>query len=395
MKILHIIATSDPAYGGPIEGILRQDQVTRPLGITRELVTLDGSDAPHLQNMPLKVHPLGVALYNGQRWNPILRYGFTPKLIPWLRNNISSYDCVVVNGLWNYATLAASFVLRRSDTPYIVFTHGMLDPWFKKYYPLKHWAKQLFWLFCEGPLLKHANAVIFTTEEERRLARTSFWGYSYHEKVVGYGTADVTGDKAGQKAAFMAHLPQLRGRKFFLFLSRLHPKKGCDLLIESFSNIAARYPEVDLVIAGPDQVGWKRDLESIAASLGIAHRVHWPGMLAGDVKWGAFRAAEAFILPSHSENFGIVVAEALACATPVLISDKVNIWREVESSGGGLVEADNLPGTTRLLLKFLELDCCAKREMRAKARKCFLENFEITSFARNLIIVLRGGVDGK
>src|SRR5262249_34461238 len=136
--------------------------------------------------------------------------------------------------------------------------------------------------------------------------------------------------------------------------------------------------------AGPDQSGWQAELQERAAKLGVAKRIHWPGMISADVKLGAYRAAEAFVLPSHSENFGIVVAEALACGTPVLITDRVNIWREVERSGAGLVARDDRAGVEAMLLRFLTADAGERRAMRAAARPCFLEHFEIEAASRSL-----------
>ncbi len=111
-------------------------------------------------------------------------------------------------------------------------------------------------------------------------------------------------------------------------------------------------------------------------------------MLDGDVKWGAFRRAAAFVLPSHQENFGIAVAEALACRVPVLISDKVNIWREIEADGAGLVEADDLAGTQRLLKRWAMLGEEDRGRMAERAEACFRKRFDVSRNARELISLL-------
>ncbi len=226
--------------------------------------------------------------------------------------------------------------------------------------------------------------MLFTSEEERQLARGVFAGHGYKETVVAYGTAEPPPPSQAQRDAFQALLPGLGNRSYLLFLSRIHEKKGCDLLVSAFANIAQHYPDVDLVIAGPDQVGLKARLQEQAKAAGIADRIHWPGMLRGDAKWGAFHDAEAFILPSHSENFGIVVAEAMACQTPVLISNKINIWREVEASGGGFVEDDTLDGTSKLLERWLGLGPSEKAAIALKARWGFEKSFRIKSAAQDL-----------
>ena len=236
--------------------------------------------------------------------------------------------------------------------------------------------------------MSDARAVLFTTEEERLLARGEFWPWRAREYVVGYGTADGTGDKGEQIAAFRLSLPALGARPFLLFLGRLHPKKGCDIVIRAFARIAADYQNLDLVMAGPDRIGWRRALEGIALSEGVAERIHWPGMIKTDIKWGAYRAAEAFVLPSHSENFGIAVAEALACNLPVLISNKVNIWREVETGGAGLVSCDQAADFTRILRNFLALSRNEKAKMRACSRAVFDNHFEIRGATEKLLDTL-------
>jgi glycosyltransferase involved in cell wall biosynthesis len=266
----------------------------------------------------------------------------------------------------------------------------MLDPWFKRTYPLKHLKKWLYWPWGEYRVLRHARAVCFTCEEERRLARQSFWLYNCRERVINYGTAAPDGDPEGQKEIFLTHFPELRGKSVWLFLGRLHPKKGCDLLLRALARIA-RWPEAaytHLVMAGPDQTGWLAELRKLAAQLGIAHRITWSGMLRGDLKAGALRAAEVFVLPSHQENFGIAVVEALACGVPVLISNKVNIWREIEQDNAGLVDNDDEGGVTRLLSRWLQLDPRQRDACRAAATRCFLQRFEIHKAADTLLQVL-------
>jgi glycosyltransferase involved in cell wall biosynthesis len=381
MNILHVIASTDPRSGGPVAGVLQQFAHRPVREFTMHIASIDPIDAPHLADFPVTVFPFGPR--SGEtarrwRWLPWVRYGLRPGLRAWLRENASLYDVVVVNGLWNYATMAARLALVGGRVPYVVFTHGMLDPWFKKTYPVKSFFKQLFWLFNEGPLLNGAFAVLFTTAEEREVSRGAFWPYRVNERVVGYGCGAPVGDPVAQERQFRALLPRLDGRKYLLYLSRIHPKKGCDLLIRAFAEVAAAVPDLDLVVAGPDDAGWRADLEGIAVEAAVAGRVHFPGMLTGDAKWGAYCGCEAFVLPSHQENFGIVVAEAMAQGKPVLISDKVQIWREVEAGGGGLVEPDTLEGTIQLMRRFLALDPAARAAMGAAARETFAARFEMS-----------------
>jgi glycosyltransferase involved in cell wall biosynthesis len=280
--------------------------------------------------------------------------------------------------------------LASGGASYFVFTHGMMDPWFRRTYPIKHLIKQLFWLFGEGRLLAGARSVLFTTQEERRLAQGQFLGWSsYRETVVGYGTAPPPPATIAQEAAFRAATPGLGGRAYLLFLSRIHRKKGCDLLVEAFAKVADQRPDLDLVIAGPDQEGLVAALQARAQALGIGERIHWPDMLRGDAKWGAFRGADAFVLPSHQENFGIVVAEALGCGTPVLITDKVNIWREVEAGQAGLVETDDIAGVEKLLVRWIETPAADRQAMAARARSVFMKDFDVNHIGPALVAHLK------
>jgi len=311
-----------------------------------------------------------------------------------LRANAHKYDLVVINGIWTYAAMASRRALVGSGVPYVVFTHGMLDPWFKVNRKVKTFIKQVSWLLCEGPLLNNAKAVLFTTEEERRLAKDAFWPYRIKERAIAYGTAGITGDEQVQLAAFHAKLPALGTRRYLLFLSRIHAKKGCDLLLTAFARLAAEYPDIDLVIAGPEQPSLRKKLEAQAEMLGLKKRIHWPGMLSGDAKYGAYRVCQAFVLPSHQENFGIVVAEAMSTAKPVLITDKVNIWREIAACGGGLVEPDDEEGVFRLLKRFLSMTDDEKVAMGMRAKAGFLEKFEIRKVVTSINTTYHDVVSG-
>jgi glycosyltransferase involved in cell wall biosynthesis len=302
----------------------------------------------------------------------------------------------VVHGLWQYQGYATWRALRGRFPPYFVFTHGMLDPWFKRQYPLKHLKKWLYWPWGEYRVLRDARGVLFTCEEEARQAPRSFWLYRARPLVVGFGIAPPDGDPAVEIDAFHRAFPGLKDKEILLFLGRIHPKKGCDLLIEAFARAAAGSPSLHLVMAGPDGAGWQAELVRLAADRGVADRVTWTGMIDGDVKWGALRAASAFVLPSHQENFGVAVVEAMACGTPVLISDKVNIWREIVADRAGLAAPDTLAGTHQLLTDWAALAPAERALMKGRAQAASRERFGIASTVRrlvNAIVPPQAGID--
>lgn len=391
MKVLHIIASVDPEEGGPIEGIKKLDEILHLDGIDTELLTLDHADEDYVKDYQGVVHAKGrpAPAVTGllARFRKWARQ--SPEAVDWARSHIADYDAAVVHGLWNYSTRVAALALGSGKTPYVVYSHGMLDPWFRRQYPLKHLAKQILWFFNEGPLLRRANRVLFTCDQERMLARQTFWPYQANEQVVAFGASEPLPFDPTHEAEFRALLPALGNRNYLLFLSRIHEKKGCDLLVKAFAAIANEAPELDLVIAGPDKTGLRPHLEELARQGGVANRIHWPGMITGAAKNGALRAAEAFVLPSHQENFGIAVAEALACAKPVLISDQVNIFREIAEAEAGYTETDTVEGTISLLRRWLSTDATERAEMGRRAEALYHDRFTVEAAARDLRDVFR------
>jgi glycosyltransferase involved in cell wall biosynthesis len=372
MKILHVIGSLSPADGGPPEAVRQLVRAYLQIGVEVELLSQDPSAASFLSEIPVPVHALG------QRW--LGRFGLSLRLWQWLHRNAARFDGIVMHGLWVFPDIAVRSAALRAGVPYAVFAHGALDPWFNTRYPLKHLKKRLYWPL-QYRVLRDARAVLFTTPVERDLAVTSFKPNQWNSLPVPYGIGEPQGDPAAQVELFYRQIPSLRSRRFLLFMSRLHAKKGCDLLIEAFARVAAEHPDLDLVVAGPDRDGSQASLRRICAEKGIAARVFWPGMIRGDLKWGALRAADAFILPSHQENFGIAVVESLAAGRPVLTTNKVNIWREIQQDGAALIEDDTLEGTERLLRRWLQLPPAEREAMAARARPCFTARYSMKETA--------------
>ncbi|HEY2713381.1 MAG TPA: glycosyltransferase [Chthoniobacterales bacterium] len=375
MRILRCIHSLDPAIGGPLESVRQSSLVLAQRGHEVEVVSLDPPNARGVLEFP------GVARGLGGGGS----YGYTSRFVSWMKANRARFDVVIVHGIWQYHSLGVWRVLHRTPTPYFVFPHGMLDPWFNRTYPLKHLKKLLYWPWAEYRVLRDAAAVLFTSEEERQLARESFALYRCNEVVVNYGTAQPQIDLTIAREDFLRAFPILRGKQILLFLGRLHEKKGCDLLLEAL-RAQSKLEQMHLVMAGPTaHEDYLERLKRLAAGMPVT----FPGMLRGNLKWGAFAAAEAFILPSHQENFGIAVVEALACGLPVLISDRVNIWREIEANGAGYVESDTFAGTSRLVERWFATPTSERALMRDKAQRCFMERFEIQRATDSLLEALR------
>lgn len=386
MKILHVIGSTDPARGGPLEAIKQAYWAAASLGHRIDVASTDAPDSEWLPQLPFDVAALGPGG---------MKYGYSAKYRPWLRDNAKNYDCLIMNSIWLYACAGAWLELRNSDLPFFVYTHGLLDPAFKKLFPVKHTKKLIYWKLLLHRVLRDAKAVLFTCESEMLLAQGAFRPFSCNGAIVPYCVGPPPEDIDNQRTAFRHRFPELEGKRLILFLSRIHEKKGCDLLIRAFAKVASTDASLHLVMAGPGEAKWMRHLQKLARDRGVAEKITWTGMLSGELKWGAFRSAEVFVLPSHQENFGIAIVEALACGLPVLITNKVNIWREIEMDGAGLVADDDQQGADELLKNWLSLAGQQKEEMKSASLECFNSRFRSQNAARTLIRTLReNGVQG-
>jgi glycosyltransferase involved in cell wall biosynthesis len=405
MKVLHVVPEMDPRMGGVCQAVRTIIVGLTELEVQNEVVSLDPSDAPFLKDDPFPVHALG----SGK--GP---WGYNPNLVPWLIEHLPRFDAVVVHGLWlfyGHAVRRAQRQLqaRRSagqSLPKVfVMPHGMLDPYFQRAAGrrLKAIRNTLYWKVIEQQLLNTADALLFTCEEERRLAAQPFRPYRPKRTiVVGLGVEEPPRQREAMQQALLAACPELAGEPYILFLSRIHEKKGVELLLNAYAaagqHVPAKAPATlvaasgdatdelvpaaklpRLLVAGPglDTAYGQRMQALVASSPVLRDAVLFPGMLTGDAKWGAFYGCEAFALPSHQENFGIAVVEALACSKPVLISDQVNIWREIEAAGGGIVRPDTPAGTQEALAQWLPLTAAAKAAFQQQARKTFELEFAV------------------
>ncbi|MDR3368615.1 glycosyltransferase [Rhodoferax sp.] len=380
MKILQVIGGLNPESGGPVEGLTQQGIVMVSHGHDVQTLCLDAPGSPVDERLHSSaVYQLGPSY---------LGYGFAPRLEPWLREHGAKYDVIIIHGMWMYHGYCVAKVARQLGLRYVIFLHGMLDPWFARRYPLKHLKKWLYWPWAEYRVLRDARLVLFTTAEEQVLARQSFWLYKVRERLVGYGIKSPDVEPALARASFIEQFPHLEGKRNLLYLSRIHPKKGCDLLMNAFAKAAEADPALHLIMAGPGEASLVEALKHQALQLGVAHRVTFTGMIKGAVKWGAYDVADAFVLSSHQENFGIVVAEALAWGVPVLTTYQVNIWREIQDASAGIIHADTQAGADQLLADWLALSSEQQSNMRTNAKACFAKHFEIENVTQNLLKAL-------
>ncbi|MBG9377065.1 glycosyltransferase [Panacibacter sp. DH6] len=396
MRLLRVIPSMNPSTGGPCQGIRNAIPELQKLGIYNEVACLDDPRSSFSRNDLFPVHLLGPAKGPWQ---------YSNKLVPWLEKNVHRFDAVIVHGLWLYHDYAVVKFFRqlrartnnKKSPKLFVMPHGMLDPYFQKApgRKLKAIRNKIYWKLVESKVIENADAMLFTTESELLLAREAFQPYLPKQEInIGYGIAAPPPFTHEMHNAFINECSGLNDRPFILFLSRIHEKKSVDLLIQSYvdivkgSNTANQTNIPKLVIVGPGMnTPFGKNLLTMAADLKDEY-IFFPGMLTGDAKWGAFYNCDAFILPSHQENFGIAVAEAMACSKPVLISNQVNIFREIETSHSGIVADDTVEGVSYLLNSFFSLTDVEKKQMGVNAKTTYEKYFAAAPAAQKMLSIL-------
>lgn len=383
MRVLHVIPSLDPIKGGVRQALLLMLKGMENTCIKNEILCCDAPDTDFITNFSNIIYAVGPTKTS---------WSYTAMLDKWLKKNISNYDIIIVHGLWQYQSRAIYKARKRFKKPpkLYIMPHGMLDPYFQKAKTryLKAIRNIFVWHIIEKRFINSADALLFTCEDEKISARETFNSY-YPKKeiVIGLGIEAPATFRANMKETFEKKHLQWNGAPFFLFLSRIDEKKGLDMLIKAYNLLNNKYEKLpQLVIAGPGiETSYGQKILNLSRS---NKNIIFCGMLYGDEKWAAFYNCEVFILPSHQENFGIVIAESLACGKAVLITDKVNIWREIEKNNVGLITSDTDTGIYNMMEKWLHTSQKKRDIMEICAKETFEQNFSIDITTKRLINIL-------
>ena len=327
LRILHVAASYFPAvrYGGPIRSVhgLAAALVRRGHEVQVYTTNVDGDsvlDVPTDRSVELD----GVAVHYFPA--PALRRLYwSPRLGRALREHVGSFDVVHIHAVYLWPMLAAARAAARAGVPYVITPRGMLirDVIVRK----SRWVKMAWINLFERTSLDRAAAVHVTAELEGAELRAL--GLPARHIVCIANGVDWPREHAPLAAGPFARLPE----RYALFLSRISWKKGLDRLIRAWQWVR----DVPLVIAGNDDEGYQPELVELAHSLGLAARVLFVGPAADADKWALYERAELFVLPSYSENFGNVVAEAMSMGCPVVVTPEVGIATLVAATGAGVV----------------------------------------------------------
>jgi glycosyltransferase involved in cell wall biosynthesis len=334
VRVLHVIPTMSLRYGGPTKACREMAEAVAARGHEVEIFTTDydGFGGYEIDLAPRQAKH-GVLIRTFPVDLPPRYLRLSRPFAQAVRQRLTAFDLVHIHSLYFFTTLAAGFYANRHGVPYVLEPHGSLDPYL---YWRHRKRKRVIEALYQDRLFKRAAAVHYTSAEERALAAP--YSFARPSFTVPLGLDVGAYRPLPPPGTFRARYPQLQDKRLLLFFGRLNFKKGLDILAQAFGRVARRRTDVHLVITGPDNDAYRPQIEAWLREAGVLGRTTFTGMLTGPAKLAVLNDADLFLLPSYTENFGIAVVEAMACRLPVLISDKVNIWRDVKAEGAGEVE---------------------------------------------------------
>ena len=343
MKILHVIPSIDERSGGPATAIIPMCRALMQHGIEVLLVSTDAGlkekNADDYKGVTAKLFP--------SEFGESFKY--SRPLASWLNANIQNFDLAHVHAVFNHSSVAAGRACRRAGVPYVIRPLGTLDPWSMSQKSLR---KRLFWQVAGKGMLQGAAAVHYTSEAEK-LSTERLTGLN-HGRVVPLGIEKVS----------VTSRQKLTQHPYVLVLSRLHPKKGIDVLVDAFLSLVQtqQFSDWRLVLAGDGPPEYVAKLKRKASQ---CERIAFPGWVDGEQKDALLGCASLLALPSHQENFGLCVMEAMSNAVPVLVSPGVNLAPEIVTANAGWVAAIDKESLTASLVEALSDE--AERAKRGRA----------------------------
>jgi glycosyltransferase involved in cell wall biosynthesis len=364
MKLLRILPTLDPNNGGVVTAVNEFIKCIDD-SVKLDILTFDDERSPWVSNYSNDIICLN-QIYSS--------FCYNRQYTNWLRNNARNYDFVIIDGLWQYHVYGG-LILKEMGVPYCVYVHGMLDPYFNKFI-FKYLKKLPFWFHHTRKVLKGAHRVLFTCEEECSLAKNSFPFSKYTPAIMKLGISIPVENELQEFSSNLNELICYNHKKIALFLSRIHPKKGLDVLLRAIGLISKELRENNylFLIAGNGDVNYINYLHKIVVDENISDLIEFVGPVYGESKWKYFLISDFFILPTHQENFGLVIAESLGVGTPVITTNKTNVWKDIRNNNCGIVCDDTPESLAEGILFWINLDDCEKSQIKINALKCY-ENY--------------------
>ena len=359
MNIACVLAYWHDRFGGPVTIVKKQGRALADMGHTISYWAPDEDDAGE------ETSPAGALHRYRCDWPRSWRR--SKELVRALSLAAPAFDLIDVSELWGHTTHAASQVARAHGIPYVLRPAGGLEPWRLQHGHLRALKKKMYLKAVAKPIMDRAACLqAASTQELEGLRRVGYRG----PVAIIPGGVDTATLQPGDPAESDEHWPELKNRPVVLFMSRLSPEKGLDLLVPLWADFvkAPAHRDALLVVAGPDYRGYRRTVEAMIERHGLQSGVRLVGMVQGPEKRALLSRADVFVLPSYSENFGIVVPEALACHTPVITTTGTP-WQQLQSIDAGRQVSPTREGLTEALRELLAMSAAQREAMGRRGRE--------------------------
>lgn len=392
MKILHVISTLAPHFGGPVHVVLGLARCQARLGHDVTICTTNANYPSGTlcvpKNRPVQDQGVSTWHFSVQATSLLI----SVPMARWMRKTIEDFDVIDIHGLYRFPQTYSAWCARKAGKPHLIRPHGALDPFLYQKSAYSVLIKRLYERLFDLPNLNGATAIHYTTHDE--MERVGFLGLTTPAVVVPNAVDWNAFETLPPRGSFRARLDIAANIPLALFLGRVNFTKGLDLLVPAFAHVAREVREAVLVIVGPDNEGYGRNVRDWVREADLGQRVRFVGYLGPDEVKEAYVDAEVFVLPSYTENFGMTVIEAMACGCPVVISDHVNIWREVQEAGAGRVVGLDHRMLAEAIVSVLR-NRDAAREMGAAGRAFVRRRFTWNRVVEELTVVYKAMVRGK
>ncbi|PWB83562.1 MAG: hypothetical protein C3F11_05955 [Methylocystaceae bacterium] len=374
MNVLHVIPSVSKVHGGPTHALTMMERSLSALGVAVTTLTTDDDGPGRRLSSASRPHSVdGAMRLYARKWSEF--YKFSPGLLTWLLRHVRDFDVIHIHALFSFSSVAAAFAARARGVPYVVRPLGTLNEYGVK--RRRPWLKTASFRLIESRILTHAAAVHFTSQGEWDEAKSL--GVPSRGVVIPLGV-----DGAEVTEQCKPPIEVEAGQKIVLFLSRLDPKKNVEGLLKAFGSVRQSHSNAVLVIAGDGPAEYVRSLKSLAEAEGIAEATTWTGHVEGPQKWSTFAAADVFVLPSLSENFGIAAVEAMIAGRACVIGRGVAIAEEIAGAGAGLVTEPDPPSIAHALKSLLDEETL-RREMGARGRELAEREYASSAMAKRLV----------
>lgn len=385
MKILVVTPYLGATYGGTSKVVTELVQRVGELGVTVDLIATNANDSDNL-DVPLNVW-IDKECYRVQYFSCWHRHDLiiSPSLITWLFNHVIDYSLVHTHTMFSPLLSATHYISKFHQIPYIMTPHGMLEPWALSY---KAWKKRFYYALFEKPALQLSNAIqVLATGEENSVKSLNL---KQPVVIVPNGIDRQEFESLSETEIFYQQFPATRNKTLILFLGRIDPKKGLNLLAPAFAKVHNQFPQTHLVVAGPDSIGFLPAAQSYFEQAKCLDAVTFTGMLTGSLKYAALAAASLYVAPSYSEGFSMSVLEGMASGLPCVITIGCNFPEAADAKAAYVVNID-ADAIADALIYFLKNPKYAKK-MGDRAREFIFQNYTWEQSAKKLTQVYEAAV---